>query len=51
MDRDPLPRAAALPPGDGAALPRGAVWTGDQTDLGAPLGFVFATAFDWGGMP
>jgi hypothetical protein len=32
-------------------MPRGAVWTVDQTDLGAPLGFVFATAFDWGGMP
>jgi hypothetical protein len=37
--------------GDGAALPRGAVWTVDQTDVGAPLGSVFATAFDWGGMP
>ena len=37
--------------GDGATLPRGAAWTVVQTDLGAPLGFVFATAFDWGGMP
>lgn len=32
-------------------MPRSAVWTVDQTDLGAPLGYVFATAFDWGGMP
>ena len=32
-------------------MPRGAVWTVDQADLGAPLGYVFATAFDWGGMP
>jgi len=32
-------------------MPRGAVWTVDQTDLGAPLGYVFGTAFDWGGMP
>jgi hypothetical protein len=37
--------------GDGAALPRGAVWTVDQTDVGGSLGSVFATAFDWGGMP
>jgi hypothetical protein len=32
-------------------MPRGAVWTVDQTDLGAPLGYMFAMAFDWGGMP
>jgi hypothetical protein len=32
-------------------MPRGAVWTVDQTDLGAPLGYVFATGLDWGGMP
>jgi hypothetical protein len=32
-------------------MPRGAVWTVDQTDLGAPVGYVFGTAFDWGGMP
>jgi hypothetical protein len=33
------------------AMSRGAVWTVDQAGAGAPLGYVFATAFDWGGMP
>jgi len=32
-------------------MPRGAVWTVDQTDLNASPAHVFATAFDWGGMP
>jgi hypothetical protein len=32
-------------------MPRSGVWTVDQTDLSAPLGYVFGTAFDWGGMP
>ncbi len=32
-------------------MPRSAAWTVDQTDVGAPMGYVFATAFDWGGMP
>ena len=37
--------------GSGDTALRGAVWTVDQTDVGAPPGFVFATAFDWGGIP
>ena len=32
-------------------MPRSAALTVDQTDVGAPMGYVFATAFDWGGMP
>ena len=36
---------------EAGTMPRSAVWTVDQADLGAPLGYVFATAFDWGGMP
>lgn len=32
-------------------MPRSAVWTVDQADLGAPLGYVFATGFEWGVMP
>ena len=35
----------------GGTMPRGAVWTVDQTDLNASPAYVFATAFDWGGMP
>jgi hypothetical protein len=37
--------------GSGDTVLRGAVWTVDQTDVGGSLGSVFATAFDWGGMP
>jgi hypothetical protein len=36
---------------EAGTMPRSAVWTVDQADLSAPLGYVFGTAFDWGGMP
>lgn len=40
-----------MPVSNGEAVLRSAVWAVDQTGVGAPTAYVFATAMDWGGMP